>query len=183
MFEIDGIKLQENPAILIDWFDDFAGHNPYAFLSNFYEGTPFTWRDDFWKTSEHAYQAMKASNIADFKMIRDSHSPDEAKYLGRSIRVRSDWEAIKYQTMHSIVLAKFTSNGELGKLLLDTNNAYLQEGTFWNDTVWGVDLYASEMPEKPMTRKGQNWLGIILMDVRSRLEFWKKFYAPSDVTN
>lgn len=183
MFEIDGIKLQENPDILIDWFDDFAGYNPYAFLSNFYEGSPFTWKSDIWKTSEHAYQAMKASNVKDFNMIRDSQTPDEAKYLGRSIKVRDDWEEIKFQVMHDIVLTKFIAHADLGQKLIDTGNAYLQEGTFWNDQVWGVDLYASDNPNRPMTRKGDNWLGIILMDVRSRLNFWKKFYGVSSVTN
>ncbi len=167
------LLLNKNPEILIDWFDEFLGENEFKFLSNFYTGSPFTWKNDIWKTSEHAYAAMKSDNYADFKAIRDCDTPDEAKYIGRNIEVREDWEEIKYSVMHSIVLAKFTSgvNG-IGDKLLSTGNAYLQEGTFWNDKVWGVDLIESEHPDRPMARKGNNWLGIILMDVRSRLKYW-----------
>ena len=175
------LLLNKNPEILIDWFDEFLGENEFKFLSNFYTGSPFTWKNDIWKTSEHAYAAMKADNYADFKAIRDCDTPDEAKYIGRNIEVREDWEEIKYSVMHSIVLGKFTSgvNG-IGDKLLSTGNAYLQEGTFWNDKVWGVDLIESVHPDRPMARTGNNWLGIILMDVRSRLKYWKNPIHISD---
>lgn len=67
--------------------------------------------------------------------------------------------------MRSLVTQKFTLHRDLAAALDDTGTAYLQEGTYWNDRVWGVDLGSSD---DPWQRLGNNWLGLILMDVRHR---------------
>ena len=72
--------------------------------------------------------------------------------------LRDDWEAVKIQIMYQIVYAKFSQNPLLKQKLLDTGDAYLQEGNTWYDTFWGV-----------CNGVGQNNLGYILMRVREEL--------------
>jgi predicted NAD-dependent protein-ADP-ribosyltransferase YbiA (DUF1768 family) len=77
--------------------------------------------------------------------------------------------------MKTIVAEKFLSTPMLTDALLGTGNAYLQEGTFWNDKVWGVDLLGTKpdgstyIIEDPLMRSGRNWLGTILMEVRAQV--------------
>jgi predicted NAD-dependent protein-ADP-ribosyltransferase YbiA (DUF1768 family) len=66
--------------------------------------------------------------------------------------------------MHDLVWAKFHQNKDLRLKLYSTGEAFLQEGTYWNDRIWGVDL-KHKGPWN--TRPGQNQLGIILMSIRS----------------
>jgi hypothetical protein len=57
-----------------------------------------------------------------------------------------------------VVWAKYSQNPELAKKLLATRDRYIDETNWWGDTIWRV--YRGE---------GQNLLGKILMNVRSRL--------------
>jgi len=172
-FQYEGI-LNRDPSVLIDWFDDLGTYNPFCWLSNFYTGAPILWSGHEWLTAEHAYQAAKydQTNPSQFKAILEAATPDEAKLLGRTgNKIRSNWHAVKFDVMKQVVWAKFSSDPNLGQLLLDTGDAYLQEGTFWNDEVWGVRLLDAEglWIQEPFKRPGMNWLGTILMEVRSRL--------------
>lgn len=169
--------LNTDPSICIDWFDDLGTNNPHAFLSNFYSVKVEVF-DAVWATAEHAYAASKVYGVDDelYEQILKSSDPQEAKLLGRNAPViRSDWEEVKYDIMKTVVWAKFSQNGELGRKLLETGNAYLQEGTFWDDLVWGVNLAGTNpdgstyIIKNPMNRIGRNWLGTILMETRARL--------------
>jgi ribA/ribD-fused uncharacterized protein len=129
----------------------------YRFLSNFelgdviYEGIKYP-------SSENAYQAAKSLDI----QIRNQFvniSPNESKKLGRKIDVREDWEEVKYGIMYQVVLDKFSRNYELGDLLIETGDKYLEETNHWKDKVWGV-----------CDGVGKNWLGKILMDVRTQIK-------------
>lgn len=164
------MKLNDNPTALIDWFDDFIGPNPYSFLSNFYEAE-VAWEGERFPSSEHAFAWAKVPDYepAWRRRIRDADGPGEAKALGRACPLRDDWETVKYGIMKSIVWAKFTQHADLRLGLLDTGSAYLQEGTFWGDRIWGVDLTVNPAIA-PMDRPGNNWLGHILMHTRARLE-------------
>lgn len=171
--------LNVNPDVLIDWFDELGTNNhKYSFLSNFHEGHPFECYGKTWATSEHAYAAQKVYGVDDelYERIAASTDPQEAKTLGRTApMLRPDWEEVKYNVMKTVVAAKFLSHNELIDALLDTGNAYLQEGTFWNDTVWGVDLIGtapdgtSGIIQDPLGREGRNWLGTILMELRAKI--------------
>jgi ribA/ribD-fused uncharacterized protein len=163
--------MNKNPALLIDWFDEFMDENDYWFLSNFAEGFPFTYKGSWFPTSEHAYAFAKVDPLADdaslwADLIMFADDPGVAKAHGRGCPLRPDWEEIKFNVMREIVFAKFTSNPEARRLLLATGDAYLQEGTFWGDTVWGV-IYEDDVPFQK--RKGTNWLGTILMEIRGML--------------
>lgn len=167
------------------WFDDLGtGNENHRFLSNFYRGEDFTipgidWpdTDDFgpyrgqsvsFPTGEHAFAAMKfwGTDWQHFANIvnSDPDNPNVCKSLGRSHAhpLRPDWEVVKLDVMAAVVRSKFTLDREEGPLLLGTGGALLTEGTFWQDSVWGVDLTDPLLP-------GRNWLGTLLMARRAEL--------------
>jgi len=127
------------------------------------------WLSNFWKchvyyegidypSSEHAYQASKAYNLDDRELVAKARTPGDAKRMGKNLRIRVGWDAIKIRIMKEIVLAKFTQNVDLGKQLIETGDQELIEGNTWDDTFWGV-----------CNGVGENHLGKILMEVRDRL--------------
>lgn len=135
--------------------DNFSGE--YRFLSNFYPSSIFV--DGFrYPTVEHAFQAAKTADNAAKQKIARTQSALRAKSLGRQVRLRKDWEAIKVAVMRQCVALKFESHPDLAEMLLDTGDAKLIEGNSWNDTYWGV-----------CGGRGKNHLGKILMGVRTQL--------------
>lgn len=139
------------------------------FLSNFYESKITVTitdrsgkkRDYIFQTAEHLFQACKAVHDEDFFKIAQSETPGEAKKIARTIKMRENWEEIKIDVMTGIILKKFTQNQTLKNKLIATGNIELIEENDWNDTFWGVDI---------KTKKGQNHLGKILMEVREELK-------------
>jgi ribA/ribD-fused uncharacterized protein len=129
----------------------------YFFLSNFYE-SPVTWDNITYKNNESAFQSAKVLNVETRKQFSNLN-PSEAKKKGRHVKLRSDWEEVKFDIMYEICLAKFTQNVNLKKLLLDTGNKYLEEGNTWGDKIWGT-----------INGVGENNLGKILMRVREELK-------------
>ncbi|MYE02252.1 MAG: NADAR family protein [Alphaproteobacteria bacterium] len=131
--------------------DRFRGE--HAFLSNFHRH-PFEWRGRSYATSEHAFQSAKSRDEAERERIRNASSPGEAKRLGRRADLRCEWERIKDDVMHSVLLAKFAVP-ELRDALLATGDAELVEGNTWGDVYWGV-----------CGGRGRNQLGRTLMRIR-----------------
>ena len=132
------------------------------------------WLSNFWPaevefcgkiypTVEHAYQAAKTRNTAEREAIRTCATPGQAKRLGRSVKMRDDWNDIKRIVMYNLVYVKFNNNPVLKENLLATVNQVLVEGNKWNDTYWGV-----------CNGVGQNNLGVILMQVREKLVMAKQ---------
>lgn len=137
---------------------EFTGE--FSFLSNFAAAT-VVWDNMLWPTSEHAYQAAKTLDRRSRLNIAHLSNPGQAKRAGKTLVLRPNWDTIKYGIMTDIVRAKFLQNPDLAQMLLDTKDAYLEEGNTWNDRIWGVC--------PPGSGNGANWLGIILMDIRSEL--------------
>jgi ribA/ribD-fused uncharacterized protein len=143
-----------------------------AFLSNFcsrefmmptdmdlygvFDGKPF-----LAKTAEHAFQAQKATNAEDFKRILDQPTPSDAKFMARNIRLREGWDEIKIAVMRRVLEYKF-KDLDLQQWLLDTGDEELIEENWWMDDFWGVDDIHG--------LGGQNWLGKLLMEIRSMLK-------------
>ena len=136
--------------------DNFRGE--YFFLSNFFSA-PVEWEGLIYLNSEAAFQAAKVLTVQE-RMEFIYLDPSRAKRRGRQVKLRDDWEQVKYGVMEEIVRAKFTQNEWLGKKLLATGTAELIEGNTWGDTCWGIDL---------RTGKGKNHLGEILMKIRAEL--------------
>lgn len=134
--------------------NEFRGK--YYFLSNFFEA-PVTWDGITYTNNEAAFQSAKVLD----KSIREKFStldPSSAKRKGRNVKLRHDWEKVKYDIMYEICLAKFSQNEELKTKLLSTGDKHLEEGNTWGDKIWGT-----------VNGKGQNHLGKILMRVREEL--------------
>ncbi len=159
-----------NDATQIKYFDDFDGPNEWAFLSNFYKGEPLELNGRSYATGEHLFAAFKASNLADHMLILEAEGPDEAKAIGRTIRLRKDWEQVKFDTMVMVVALKFAPGRVEGETVLATGDRVLVEGTFWGDEVWGVNLKVEGHP-------GRNWLGRLLMARRAELLAYAEYGA------
>lgn len=126
---------------------DFVGE--YRFLSNFYPDGP--------GSIEHLFQAFKCESLADAQRVLNAPTPGEAKKIGRTAKMRSDWEDNKVTLMYSLVRDKF-KNHYLRSLLLETGDAELIEENTWGDKLWGT-----------CNGVGENLLGKILMRVRNEL--------------
>lgn len=137
----------------------YSTKDPYGEFSNF---AAFGFRIDghWYPTSEHYFQAMKFEDESYQQKIRETKSPMIAARLGRSrkVKIRDDWEEVKVDVMRTAIRAKFAEHSELQVLLLGTDEHSLVEAA-GRDYFWGVGKDGS----------GQNWLGKILMEVRSEL--------------
>ena len=131
--------------------NSFSGQ--YKFLSNFYRSV-VVFDDDEYPTVEHAYQAAKFKERPLRIQVQRSETPAEAKRLGRTANLRSDWESVKKQVMKDCLMSKF-KNDNLREQLLKTGDRHLEEGNTWNDTFWGT-----------CKGVGENNLGKLLMEVR-----------------
>lgn len=138
-----------------DVINSFSGE--YSFLSNFYK-CPVTFEGRMYGSSEAAYQASKTLDL-EVRKLFENYSPSKSKQEGRKLKVRNDWDEVKLYNMYTIVENKFKSNPELMSKLKDTGNSYIEEGNNWGDTFWGT-----------VNGMGENWLGLILMEVRKTLE-------------
>ena len=132
----------------------------YEFLSNFY-GCKVEFEGVSFPSAEHAFQAAKALDTDSRVAMAVCPSAKDAKHCGRRLPLREDWEQVKISVMKAVVRDKFARNisdTDIQKLLLDTGDAYLEEGNSHGDRFWGT-----------VKGKGQNWLGKILMEVRDEI--------------
>lgn len=124
--------------------------NEYYFLSNMYPCSITLGKHTF-TCAEAAFQAAKCpARVTEFYNINGF----EAKKLGRTVALRSDWNEKKLQYMEKIIRAKFNQHPELARKLCSINTSIVEDNT-WNDTFWGM-----------CNGKGENHLGKILMVVR-----------------
>lgn len=136
--------------------DSFTGK--YRWLSN-YSGSPITVDEITYPTVEHAFQAMKTSDVTEKRKIAAVNNPALAKQMGRAVKLREDWEEVKNQVMLDILRLKF-SDPDLAKLLAATGDAKLAELNSWHDNYWGSCTC------RRCGNRGKNVLGHLLMEVR-----------------
>lgn len=129
----------------------------YRWLSNFWI-SPIEFVDLVFPSSEHAYQAAKSEDHADWIRFTHITTPGKAKAAGRLIRVREGWDDMKIDVMHEILQVKFY-DPTLKQKLLTTGDAELIEENTWGDSFWGI-----------CGGKGHNHLGKLLMQVRAELK-------------
>lgn len=129
-----------------------------GFLSNFYPAKIVV--DGIcYANAEAAFQAQKCADVVERVAFKDLTAV-KAKRMGRQVKLRSDWDAVRVGIMEEVVRAKFIQNPVLAMRLLATGSILLDEGNDWGDTFWGVDM---------KTEKGENNLGKILMKIRDEL--------------
>lgn len=139
----------------------------YEFLSNFYH-SPVVVHGHKYDTVEHAFQAQKAVDETRRAYVAAAPTPGGAKYRGKRVTLRPDWEQVKLNVMYECLVAKFTQNPDLAEKLLATGYDKLVEGNTWNDRYWGV-----------CNGRGENHLGKLLMRVREDLRI-AKAEVPND---
>lgn len=130
-------------------------HGEHRWLSNFW---PADVRLDgvLYPSVENAYQAAKFHPTG--RTPFTACTPGQAKRLGRSLFVRSDWEQMKVAVMRGLIHQKFASGSTLAAKLMLTAPGKIVEGNAWGDTFWGV-----------CRGRGQNVLGELLMQRRALL--------------
>lgn len=111
-------------------------------------------------TTEHWFQACKATSRAQFDVILASGSAMIAKRAGRQTQLRPDWEQVKFQVMLAALRGKFALEPYRSALLL-THPRPLAENSP-EDFVWGCR-------DREHGYGGQNLLGLALMQVRDEL--------------
>ncbi|ANV87749.1 MULTISPECIES: NADAR family protein [Cyanophyceae] len=140
----------------------YKAHDPYGCFSNF-SLHPIHCEALDWPTVEHFYQAHKflpthQQDLID--KIRAAPTPEIAAALGRDPQhpKRPDWEDIKRTVMWQGVWTKFKTHPDIAQILLATGDAAIIENSPV-DYYWGCGADGS----------GHNYLGKVLMQVRSQL--------------
>ena len=133
----------------------------YAFLSNFYH-SPITHDGIEYPTVEHFFQAMKTLDIAECKAIAAADTPGKAKRMGRTVKLRPNWEKVKAYYMELGLRLKF-ANQKLAQKLINTGDEELIEGNTWHDRTWGRCVCPK------CGGQGQNLLGQLLMKLRDEI--------------
>ncbi len=95
----------------------------------------------------------------------------EIKALGRLVADYNEsyWNGVRQIVVFEGLIAKFSQNEDLKKLLKATENAILAECAV-KDRIWGIGLSMKDPERFEIDKwKGQNLLGYALMMVRERL--------------
>lgn len=130
----------------------------YRWLSNF---TPCTiiLGGITYPSVEHAYMSAKSNDVRWYLKCADENiKPGKIKKMSKDIFLVENWDSIKVEVMRECLNQKF-SQEPFKTMLLETGDAYIQEGNFWGDKFWGVDLETGE---------GENNLGKLIMEIREK---------------
>lgn len=131
----------------------------YSWLSNF-APVQVELGGIVYSSVEHAYISAKIDDI-EWKHLCASNefTAGQLKRVSKNLDVIKNWYLIKYDVMQNLLNQKYNQEPYKTKLL-NTENTYIQEGNYWNDTYWGVCL---------KTNIGDNVLGNLIMDIRKKL--------------
>lgn len=133
----------------------------YRWLSNFWP-VYVTFDDIRYPSVEHAYQAAKSADPQYRLYVQMAKTAREAKTLGQMAVLITGWDDKKFNIMYDLIEQKF-SIPYLRDKLLSTGDSQIIEGNYWHDTYWGVCSCSLHRGE------GDNYLGRIIMDRRSKL--------------
>lgn len=140
-----------------------ANEKPYGAFSNLFR-RPIVFEGRVFPSAEHAYQAGKARKDEVREWILSAPTPALVAMAGHGLytwEVVPDWSQLKYNRMRRVLHAKFTQHPDLRQLLLSTGSARIVEA---GRTVNVVNCTWGEV-----NGKGENMLGMLLMELRSRL--------------
>jgi len=126
-------------------------------------------------TAEQYMMAKKALLFGDYdalKGIMETNDPSEQKAIGRTIKGfnKERWEAVCLNIVIDGNYAKFKQNPKMLEELLATGSKEIVEASP-NDKIWGIGLHETDPKAwDKETWEGSNWLGIAIMEARSRLQ-------------
>jgi predicted NAD-dependent protein-ADP-ribosyltransferase YbiA (DUF1768 family) len=124
------------------------------------------WR---YKTSEHMFQALKATSQKDHDYVANASTAEEAKRRGRAIMLREDWESVKWPAMVACLILKMIAHPDVREQLVEGGWG---GGTFieWrNDPEWGGK------------NDGKNLMGKALQQTKVVILMGMKYGAPPPV--
>ena len=133
----------------------------YRFLSNYHICKVY-YENIMYPSTEHAYQAAKTKH-SDERHNFVHLTCKEARLYGQKIILRNDFAKVRNKLMYDVNMIKFTNNEDIKKLLIDTENSYLEETNKWHDNYWGNCIC------EKCGGKGLNNLGKTLMEIRGKL--------------
>lgn len=151
-------------------------HNPNednGSLSNWYL-SKFTVDNVTFSSMEQYMMYKKAVCFRDkntAEKILATNDVAEIKALGRLVADYNEsyWNGVRQIVVFEGLIAKFSQNEDLKKLLKATENAILAECAV-KDRIWGIGLSMKDPERFEIDKwKGQNLLGYALMMVRERL--------------
>lgn len=151
-------------------------HNPNennGYLSNWYL-SKFTVDNVTFSSMEQYMMYKKAVCFRDkdtADRILATNDVAEIKALGRLVADYNEsyWNGVRQIVVFEGLIAKFSQNEDLKKLLKATENAILAECAV-KDKIWGIGLSMKDPERFEIDKwKGQNLLGYALMMVRERL--------------
>ena len=144
-----------------------------GYLSNWYL-SDFVIDGVTYSSVEQYMMYIKATTFVDMDIankIMATNDVSVIKSLGRSVSNYDEttWNAIRERVVYDALLAKFSQNEDLKKLLLDTGDSILAECAV-KDTIWGIGLSMTNPNRFDKSKwKGKNLLGKALMKVREKL--------------
>lgn len=150
-----------------------ANEKPFGAFSNLYKRA-VSFEGTTYPTSEHAYQAGKALKPAVRQWILSAPTPALAAMAAHGLYVWDvvpNWAQIKFDRMRAVLRAKFDQHADLRELLLSTGSARLVEAGTVNNAVnrlWGE-----------VNGKGENMLGVMLMELRTAYAEQPTSFIPS----
>jgi ribA/ribD-fused uncharacterized protein len=167
--------------------NDIHGHfynDKYVFFwgGRFSNWAPakIVWVDDVWgeqqfNCSEQMYMFFKAKTFKDEvssgKILMET-DPEFQKQLGREVKGfnQNVWDQYKEQMMFIACFEKFNQNDNYKKILLETGDKIIVEASPF-DKIWGIGLGIGNPDILDESKwNGQNLLGKVLMDVRTKLK-------------
>jgi len=140
-----------------------ANEKPYGAFSNLFR-RPMEFEGRVYSTAEHAYQAGKARKDEVREWILSAPTPSLVAMAAHGLYtwdIVPEWSRTKFDRMRKVLSAKFTQHEDLKELLLSTGSARLVEAGRTDNAVnrtWGE-----------VNGKGQNMLGVLLMEVRDEI--------------
>lgn len=145
-----------------------ANEKPYGAFSNLFR-RPIEFEGRVYPTAEHAYQAGKARKDNVREWILNAPTPSLVAMAAHGLYtwdIVPEWSRNKFDRMRLVLRAKFTQHEDLKNLLLSTGSARLVEAGRTDNPVnriWGE-----------VNGKGQNMLGVLLMEVRDEIKYREK---------
>ena len=133
-------------------------NGPFANFSNFAPVVVELWERKY-PSVEHAYQSAKNEGEEWKKYCQSDVPAGRLKQASRHVKLVANWDTLKVDIMRWLVWCKFQQE-PFKTLLLSTGDQHIQEGNWWNDAFWGVNL---------KTGQGQNVLGQMIMETRKLL--------------
>ena len=124
--------------------------NEFYFLSNMYP-CKIVYKDYVFNNAEAFFQACKDGASARKFVGIDGFT---AKRLGRTVKLRPNWNEIRTRVMKRVLIEKFRQNPDLMEKLKSIKGPIVEDND-WNDTFWGC-----------CRGVGRNELGKILEEIR-----------------